>query len=339
MRTDCQRRLQDNRGVALVVVLWVIMVLSLLIGGFAFTMHVETQIASYNRKQLKAEMLARSGVEVARMLLMRDAQSATTSTFDATTDPWATNAEFYAEHPLGEGTVSVKVTDEESKLPLNRLSPEQWQRLMEMLAVDPSEGDVVVDSILDWMDENDMHRLNGAETDYYSTLSPPYKAKNGRFDRVEELLLLRGMTDQIFYGSPATEEMLAMPGLRDVLSTHTSTKVNINTATPIVLQVVMDLDDVQIQTVTQRRDGQDGLPGTEDDQPFRTVTEFASLLGPASSRTRQRQLQVLGVLSTFFTIKATGDVGGVKSTITTLVQRQGDKLTTVTWNQTRSQHN
>ena len=48
-------------GVALVVVLWVIMVLSLLIGGFAFTMHVETQVASYGRKELKAEMLARSG--------------------------------------------------------------------------------------------------------------------------------------------------------------------------------------------------------------------------------------------------------------------------------------
>ena len=45
----------------MVVVLWVIMVLSLLISGFAFTMHVETQVASFSRKELKAEMLARSG--------------------------------------------------------------------------------------------------------------------------------------------------------------------------------------------------------------------------------------------------------------------------------------
>ena len=52
----CSRR---QNGVALMIVLWVIMVLSLMISGFAFTMHVETQVASYSRKELKAEMLAR----------------------------------------------------------------------------------------------------------------------------------------------------------------------------------------------------------------------------------------------------------------------------------------
>src|SRR5208283_193484 len=55
------RNNRDRSGVAIIIVLWVVMVLSLLISGFAFTMHVETQIASYARKELKAEMLARSG--------------------------------------------------------------------------------------------------------------------------------------------------------------------------------------------------------------------------------------------------------------------------------------
>ena len=82
-RTPPTRRFRDRNGVAIVVVLWVIMVLSLLISGFAFTMHVETQVASYARKELKAEMLARSGIEVARMQLILDQQSPTEAGFDA----------------------------------------------------------------------------------------------------------------------------------------------------------------------------------------------------------------------------------------------------------------
>ena len=62
--------MNNRQGIALVLVLWIIMVLSLLISGFAFTMHVETQVAAFSRKELKAEMLARSGIEVARMQLL-----------------------------------------------------------------------------------------------------------------------------------------------------------------------------------------------------------------------------------------------------------------------------
>jgi hypothetical protein len=148
-------------------------------------------------------------------------------------------------------------------------------------------------------------------------------------------LLVRGVTADYFYGVTATADTPGTYGLRHVLTTRSSGKVNINTALPIVLQVAMDLDDVQIQTITQRRDGPDGILGTEDDQPFHTVAEFASLLGPSNSRTRQRQLQILTVGSTFFTIESTGDVGGVKTTITTMVQRQGPQLTTVEWQQHR----
>ncbi len=97
---DCRPK---NHGVAIVIVLWVVLVLSLLISGFAFTMHVETQVASYARKELKAEMLARSGVEVARMQLILDAQSPTNSGYDALNQDWATNESLYVDHELGDG--------------------------------------------------------------------------------------------------------------------------------------------------------------------------------------------------------------------------------------------
>src|SRR5437867_9364071 len=108
-------------GIAMVLVMWVIMVLSLLISGFAFRMHVETQVASFSRKELKAEMLARSGIEVAKMQVILDEHSPTDAGFDALNQAWTTNTDLYVDHKLGEGKFNVKVTDEESKLPINRL--------------------------------------------------------------------------------------------------------------------------------------------------------------------------------------------------------------------------
>src|SRR5437667_5872581 len=122
-----------QQGVAMIVVLWVIMVLSLLISGFAFRMHVETQVASFGRKELKAQMLARSGLEVARMELILDEQSPTDAGFDSLGQAWATNEDLYVNHPLGDGVFNVKVSDEERKLPVNKLTENQWKRLMDVL--------------------------------------------------------------------------------------------------------------------------------------------------------------------------------------------------------------
>jgi general secretion pathway protein K len=319
-----RRNLSQSRGVAMVIVLWVIMVLSLLISGFAFTMQVETQVASFSRKELKAEMLARSGIEVARMQLMLHMTSPTESGFDALNQDWATNETLYVDHELGDGKYNVKITDEESKLPINLLSQDQLRRLVDLLGIDPSDGDVIVDSILDWREPGDLHRLNGAKSDYYESLSPPYSAKNAPLDRVEELLLIRGVTKEIYDGTPATEDEPARPGLKNLFTTTSSGQVNINTASSIVLQTILGLDDTHVAALLTRRDGPDGVPGTEDDQPFGSVGEFGSqVAGPIT------------VNSSYFTVKSTGEVGGAKRTIIAVLYRQGLNVVTVTWNEVR----
>jgi general secretion pathway protein K len=323
-----------DRGVAMVLVLWVLLVLSLLIGGFAFTMHVETRLASFRRKELKAEMLARSGVEVARMQLLLAAQAATNAPYDARNQSWATNDLLYVDHELGEGTYSVTVVDEESKLPVNKMSEAQWSRLLTQLQVDPFDADVIVDSILDWIDEDDRHRLNGAEDDYYTTLQPPYRAKNGPLDRVEELLLVRGVTPELFYGKPAEKpDDVALPGLAELLTTTSSGHVNVNTASPLVLKVWFGLDDVHVDAVVGRREGADNILGTDDDQPFTSVQDFAAV---ASSGQGGRVVTTgATVKSTYFTIKSTGEVAGVKRTILATVRRQNNQVTVVLWREMR----
>jgi hypothetical protein len=98
-----------------------------------------------------------------------------------------------------------------------------------------AERDAVIDSILDWRDTNREHRLNGAEEDYYRGLDPPYSCKDGRIDVLEELLLVRGVTPELFFGRREGDK--AVPGLRDLLSVQ-SFETNYGTAPQAVLDAL-----------------------------------------------------------------------------------------------------
>jgi general secretion pathway protein K len=320
-------------GVAMIIVMWVILVLSLLISGFAFRMHVETQVASFSRKELKAEMLARAGIEVARMELILDEKSATDAGFDTLAQAWVTNEDLYVNHELGGGKYNVKVIDEERKLPINKLSQVKLKRLMEVLGVDPLDGDVIVDSILDWIDTDDLHLLNGAESDYYSELDPPYRAKNGPLDRIEELLMVRGVTKELFEGVQATEEDPGRPGLKQLLTTSSSGRVNVNTASSEALQALLELDETQITAILTHRDGADGISGTDDDLPFRSVDEFLGLLGNMDANLKQQVRELVTVNSAFFRVNSTGEWGGVKHTISAVLFRANNNCLIASWSE------
>ena len=331
MNQRANRSGRTESGVVMIVVLWVILLLSLLIGGFAFTMHVETELTSFHRKQLKAELIARSGVEVAQRLLLRDLASATAGGFDAPNQEWVTNQTFFVDHALGEGVLNVTMKDEESKFPINRATPQQIHRLLDLLGVDPTDADVITDSIGDWIDADDLTQLNGAESDYYLRLTPPYRAKNAPLDRVEELLLVRGVTPELMYGQPAAGEAEAVPGLIDLLTTTTSGLLNVNTASPLVLRALLGLDETQVDAIVNKRDGGDGVTGTEDDQPFKSLAEFYTVLGAKDQTVIQQLGQLLTVQSTFFSIRSTGRVGNVKRVIRVIVRRANNQVLPVVW--------
>jgi general secretion pathway protein K len=331
-----RRNPSSSDGVAMVIVLWVIMVLSLLISGFAFTMYVETQVASFSRKELKAEQLARSGVEVARMQLLLHMKAGTEAGYEALNQEWVTNTVLYVDHELGEGKYTVKVIDEESKLPINLVTQDQLRRVMDLLGVEPSDGDVIVDSILDWREPGELHRLNGAKSDYYQSLSPPYVVKGAPFDRIEELLLVRGVTRDLFYGTDTNAEQTTTLGLKDFFSASPAGKLNVNTATNVVLQALLGVEDDQVAALLNRRDGIDGIPGTDDDRPFNSTDEFvAELHGSVNPQILATVQPLLTVRSSYFNVKSTGEVGGVKRTIIAILQRQDPYVTTVSWNEVR----
>jgi len=143
---------------------------------------------------------------------------------------------------------------------------------------------------------------NGAKDSYYTGLNPPYYCKNGPMDDINEMLLVNGVTPEIFWGSNSTNhppapyenrgfnhmpgstksrfqnEANAVPnpvGLVELFSAF-GAKLNINTASAKTLQLLPGIDADAAERIVQERAGPDGMDGTEDDVPFHNVTELNS---------------------------------------------------------------
>lgn len=110
------------------------------------------------------------------------------------------------------------ITPESSKLNLNTASEAQIEQLFTPLLLDLGIENAaeLVAAVLDWRDNDDATRPGGAENEYYNTLAPPYNAKaTGKFDTVEELLLVKGFTAAVLYGEDVNRNGLLDPNEDD----------------------------------------------------------------------------------------------------------------------------
>jgi general secretion pathway protein K len=314
-------------GAALVLVIWVVMLLSLLVMGIALTMQVETKLASLNRTKFKCDVLARAGIELAKQQLMADIDPTQDTGADAFKEKWCTNPDLYENYSMGDGVINVKVSPEDGKLNINTLSatPEALRYFFQLLQVQPADLDVLVDSIQDWVDTDDNARINGAEVDYYSRLAPPYRPKNGPIDRLEELLLVRGMTPDLFYGRTSGHP------LRESLTGLSAGKVNVNVAPAIVLAVLLGIEESQAEQIVTYRNGDDGAQGTDDDRVFYSRQDLPLASSSISAAELKVLQNVLDFKSYFFTIVSEGRIGNVSKTIRVTVSRDQDGIKTLAW--------
>ena len=260
-RTWSTGRPSPERGIALIMVIWVLTFLSIVLSAFAFSMRTEMRAARNFKEEAEVSALAEAGIARAVTEL---------SNAEARGDATAPVPHYSSgDVPLGRGTYRVAVMDEGGKIPLNQASEEVWRRLLRNTGVrDPRLLDTLVDSILDWRDEDDLPRASGAEADYYLSLSQPYHPRNGEFEHLEELLLVKGMTREIFFGNVGNPERLAalldtspeerdlQPGeylgIRSFLSTRSAGQVNVNTASLDVL-VALGLSASEAMSILENR--------------------------------------------------------------------------------------
>jgi len=160
---------------------------------------------------------------------------------------------------------------------------------------------MLADALQDWLDPDSNSSLQGAENDYYLAQPVPYFAKNGMIDEMTELLLLKGMTPEIFWGPSGAgslgvsidpvanyvrpdpmrmDQTLASVGMIDLFTAmNFSGLVNPNTASQEVLTLVMENDPTLAAEVIRQRRGYDGVDGTEDDVPFESPQLAAGVAG------------------------------------------------------------
>jgi general secretion pathway protein K len=157
----------------------------------------------------------------------------TGQSFDAPTDVWALPITNYA---IGDGLLTAQIEDERGKLNLNDLAAGgdpiakgkrilRVKRLFELLQINPD----LVDAIVDWVDQDEKPEPAGAESLYYQTLRPSYRAANAPLQTLLELRLIKGMTPEI---------IAKLSKLVTVYPQEGEGKVNVNTADLLVLQAL-----------------------------------------------------------------------------------------------------
>ena len=293
-----------RRGSALVIVLWVVALLSVLIGGFAVDMHVVAKLVSYLRKKLKAEYLAKAGIEYAQALLSHSMEvKGHGDTEEMRGKWWYASAKRIRQgyaimgqtESLGEGSFILDIIPEPALRNVNTLRDDDWERILKLNGVPEDKWPELIDCFNDWRDPDDQPGLDGAETDdYYSRLDPPYKARGhtssksptakptnktlpansgmlANLDTVEELLLIKGFNHAILYGGHLDDSDTNSPvvtGIADLLTAipETGNKVNVNAASKRVLMTLPGIEDTLADAIIAERErgGRESLTGNAE---------------------------------------------------------------------------
>ncbi|MCP9452492.1 MAG: type II secretion system minor pseudopilin GspK [Nitrospira sp.] len=229
-------RRHDEGGMALLLALLVLALLTALVLEFDAEARREYREAASFRDQVKTGALMRAAVQAASAALQQDflLDKRNGQQFDSLSDLWALPIKNYA---IGDGLLSAQIQDEQGKLNLNDLITavgdpiqsktkiDRVRRLFELLQINPD----LVDALVDWLDQDDNPRPAGAESLYYQSLKPPYRAANGPLQALSDLRLVKGFT-------PAIIDRLAR--YVTVYPIEGNAPVNINTAEPAVIQAL-----------------------------------------------------------------------------------------------------
>jgi len=298
-----RRRILTQKGVALLMVIWVLMLLSVIVTEFCYTMRSRVNITRNLKDSTQAYYLAVAGVNEAIAAVIKEqmtpgqSRGAEAETAGEESVNWRVNRDM-PPVSLGRGSYEVCIRNESGRMDINRAGERLWEAVLEGFGLESQERDVIVDSIMDWRDTNDLHRPNGAEDDYYQSLDPPYHCKDGDFDTVEELLLVRGVTPEIFYAG-LNQLVTVLPDSKT--DDHDFDRININAASEAMLARLPGMTPELVEAVQAFRREAD----------FRSKAQLANLLGSDVYGRISRYI-TLDSLS-YFTISAKGRVEGSQS--------------------------
>jgi general secretion pathway protein K len=279
---------RGRRGAALLIVLWLSAALSAIAFALAGSVRGEVERTTTALEGARAYYLATGAIERALLYI----QWGQMYRFPDGSSPYYTPGMPALRLPFPSGEALVEVIPETAKMNLNSAPPEDLYRLLLNLGAGPEQAREITLGIADWRSPAPAGPT--LFDHYYLSLRPSFQARHASFEETEELLHIKGMTPELFYGSYERDpegRLIPRPGLKDCVSVYgTPWQFDINTAEPAVLAAVGVAPHVIAALVEARRRA-----------PFRNPAQFMAFVqeaGPAGQRLR------LGGTS-MFTLRAT----------------------------------
>jgi len=248
--------------------LWTIAILGVLAFGLSFDAHLQGRTTQLSRRRAKAEAIAQSGVVVAQMLLQKQGK------ISGSEDEWAISRDKWYEpafrlsrgmpvvglrYPLGEGEIILDIEPEPARRNVNRLTFEDWERVLEVGGIPMEMWEELIDSFNYWVGPAGAPAQGkAAGKDYYEALDEPYSPRFGPLDSVQELLLVKGFSKMVLYGGVLNPEdppeaHVRVSGIADLLTTYGDGRVNVNAADMRVLMTLPGVDALLAAAIIEER--------------------------------------------------------------------------------------
>ncbi len=343
--TSCLRLMRDTRGIALLITLAVTTLLVTMALEYNRRARYDVIAAAAARDDLTMTEMARAGVHVAMALLAKDK---TQNDTDTPMDDWA-NPEKIAEalksFPFESGQVTLVIEDELGKIQVNALVSQPngqqfnetqrtlWERFLQYFSdrkglklelKDDSEPQAILNSLKDWMDSGDddaITGLSGAETSYYRDREPPYPSRNGPLTDLPELLLVKGITPELYHGNreaPGIARYLTVFGMTPGEGTSVSFpgRINLTTAELPVLFALLPAENQDlVEAIDElRRDIASGKQ-TPDLKSPNWLNQIPGLGGI------KLDPKLITTSSDTFRVESTAVLHDAATTVTAIVQR------------------
>ena len=341
--------IRNNRGIALLLTVSVTTILVAATLEYNRQARVSLISTAAMRDNITLSQMSTSGIHAAMAILVKDKQESTT---DSLLEDWADSEktdELLAQIPFEDGKLTVNIMDEMGKIQANALVafPNKnafneaqlgvWERFLMNMSGEEEEEDVqedsrpeaITNSVKDWLDSADddaITGLSGAESEYYQDLDPPYACRNGPLPDLDELLLIKGITPEMYYGdkeAPGMSRFLTIHGVRESGGEFAYPgKININTADLPVLAALLPLENQDLiealkefrQSVLEGEEGHDfSNPGW-----YKEIPGFSDI---------NLNTNLITVSSDIFSIESEATLHDQKLMTTAVVQRVKDAKT------------
>ena len=220
-----------QQGFALVVVIVIMLLISFLAAQLILSVRTELRVA-FNAKTQAAELcLAEGGVNLGLFRLLDKPVEYINEDYEKFLEGYQYNTF------LETGLLSYYVVNESGKLDLNKLNKPLLELFLEYMKIEPDQREVIIDSLLDWEDSDDLHRINGAELDTYQALDDPYIPRNGKIMDPSEFFLVYG-----------TAPLAGRFKANEIFTVHNDTGlINFNSLAPMMLDFLTEGDEAKIK--------------------------------------------------------------------------------------------